>query len=126
MAYFILKRQKCMYQCLCTFILIPQIMISYFRIHTRVHIQLRRLYAQKFNFLSYMNKSYNYIDNEVLLVTDTLNFLHRNYNLKLVCFSLTRRDERTFEPPMHNLIRHPHNSQILINMPKILKLISFI
>lgn len=44
-----------------------------------------------------------------------------------VCFSLPRRDERTFEPPrMHNLIRHQHNSQILINMPKILKLISFI
>lgn len=44
-----------------------------------------------------------------------------------VCFSLTRRDERSFEPPrMHNLIRHQHNSQILINMPKILKLISFI
>lgn len=90
MAYFILKRQKCMYQCLCTLILIPQITISYFTIHTRVHIQLRRLYAQKFYFLSKMNKIYNYIDNEVLLVTDTLNFLHRNYNLKLGLFFINK------------------------------------
>lgn len=37
-----------------------------------------------------MNKSYNYIDNEVLLVTDTFNFLHRNYNLKLGLFFITK------------------------------------
>lgn len=85
-----------MYQCLRTFILIPQITISYFRIHTRVHAhttepRLLGLYTQKFNFfLSYMNKSYNYIDNEVLLVTDTFNFLHRNYNLKLGLFFITK------------------------------------
>lgn len=66
--------------------------------------RLLGLYAHKLKFLSYMNRSYNYIDNEVLLVEDTLNFLHRNYNLKLSLFFINMERWVLFESSWMTII----------------------
>lgn len=66
--------------------------------------RLLGLYVHKFNFLSYMNRSYDYFDNEVLFVEDTMNFLHRNYNLKLSLFFINMERRVLFEPSSMTII----------------------